>query len=105
VGALVRPTGQDGRSAMGVGLRLHGDQDAVVAALGTMPSVTFVARTLGRFDLLVSMRGPSTARLLDAVEALRALPQVHEVDSWTHLRVVKESYALGQLGVAGADPA
>lgn len=100
VGALVRPSGQDSRSAMGVGIRLRGDHRPVVEALGAMAAVTFVARTMGRFDLLVSMRGSSTAQLVDAVERVRELPGVHEVDSWTHLRVVKESYAMGQLGVA-----
>lgn len=98
VGAVVRPGEGDRHPAMGVGLRLGGDHRDVIAALGAMPSVTFVARTIGRFDVLVTMRARTAAALVTSLEAVRALAGVNDVDSWTHLSVVKESYAAAGLG-------
>ena len=60
-----------------------------------MPSVIFVARTLGRFDVLVTVRAFSAAQLVEALDTVRALPGVRTLESWTHLDVVKESYASG----------
>lgn len=99
IGAVVRHSGQDRQSAMGFGVRLNGDHRDVVAALTGMPSVIFVARTLGRFDVLVTVRAFSAAQLVDVLDAVRALPGVRGLDSWTHLDVVKESYASGLDGV------
>jgi len=93
VGAVVRPSGVDGLAAMGIGVRLAGEPGAVVAAVSALPAVSFLARTLGRFDLLLTLRTATVRQLTDALDAVRAVPGVREVESWTHLRVVKESYA------------
>jgi DNA-binding Lrp family transcriptional regulator len=98
VGAVVRQSGGGWQAAMGLGLRLDGDHERVVGALGEMATVTFVARTLGRFDILVTMRAHTTAPLTASLESVRSLPGVSEVESWTHLSVVKESYAAIGLG-------
>jgi DNA-binding Lrp family transcriptional regulator len=95
VGAVVRHSGQDRQSAMGLGLRLAGDDGEVVAAIAAMPPVIFVARTLGRYDLLVTVRNFSAAQLVETLDVVRSLPGVNAVDSWAHLDVVKESYASG----------
>jgi DNA-binding Lrp family transcriptional regulator len=95
VGAVVRHSGQDRQSAMGFGVRLAGDHREVVERLKTMPSVIFVARTLGRFDVLVTVRAFSAAQLVELLDGVRALPGVNEIESWAHLSVVKESYASG----------
>lgn len=102
IGAVVRHSGQDRQSALGLGIRLTGAADDVVSALMTMRSVIFVARTLGRFDLLVTVRAFSAAQLVEILDAVRALPGVGVVDSWVHLEVVKESYASGLDAMARA---
>jgi DNA-binding Lrp family transcriptional regulator len=95
VGAVVRHSGQDRQSAMGLGIRLAGDHREVVDELKSMSSVIFVARTLGRFDVLVTVRAFSAAQLVELLDTVRALPGVNGIDSWAHLQVVKESYASG----------
>jgi hypothetical protein len=87
--------GRGRQSALGFGIRLAGGHEDVVAALAAMPSVVFVARTLGRFDLLATMRAFSAAQLVGMLDAVRALPGVRALESWSHLDVVKESYAAG----------
>jgi DNA-binding Lrp family transcriptional regulator len=95
VGAVVRHSGRDRQSAMGFGVRLAGDHRDVVEQLAAMPSVIFVARTLGRFDVLVTVRAFSAAQLVELLDHVRALAGVNAVESWAHLEVVKESYASG----------
>lgn len=102
IGAVVRHSGQDRQSAMGCGIRLTGDHHEVVAALTEMPAVIFVARTLGRFDLLMTVRAFSAAQLVELMDIVRALPGVATLESWTHLDVVKESYASGLDSVPSA---
>jgi DNA-binding Lrp family transcriptional regulator len=99
VGAVVRHSGQDRQSAMGFGVRLAGDHREVVEQIAAMPSVIFVARTLGRFDVLGTVRAFSAAQLVEMLDTVRSLPGVNLVESWAHLQVVKESYASG-LGAA-----
>ena len=95
IGAVVRHSGRDRQSAMGFGIRLAGGHHDVVAALAAMPSAIFVARTLGRFDVLVTLRAFSAAQLVELLDTVRALPGVNALESWAHLEVVKESYASG----------
>jgi len=95
IGAVVRHSGRDRQSAMGFGIRLTGGHQDVVESLKDMSSVIFVARTLGHFDVIVTVRAFAAAQLIDALDAVRALPGVRAVESWTHLDVVKETYASG----------
>ena len=95
IGAVVRHSGQDRQSAMGFGIRLAGEHHDVVAALTAMSAVIFVARTLGRFDVLVTIRAFSSAQLIELLDTVRSLQGVRALESWTHLEVVKESYASG----------
>lgn len=101
IGAVVRHSGQDRQSAMGFGVRLTGDHRDVVATLSAMPSVIFVARTLGRYDVLVTIRAFSPAQLIDLLDSVRSLQGVSALESWAHLDVVKESYASGLDAIAG----
>jgi DNA-binding Lrp family transcriptional regulator len=95
IGAVVRHSGQDRQSALGFGVRLDGDHHEVVAKLAAMPSAIFVARTFGRFDILVTVRAFSAAHLVELLDTVRAMPGVSALESWAHLEVVKESYASG----------
>lgn len=95
VGAVVRHSGQDRQSALGLGIRLAGAPESVVTALRAMPAAIFVARVLGRCDVLATVRAFSAAQLVDVVDEIRALPGVTAVESWVHLDVVKENYASG----------
>jgi DNA-binding Lrp family transcriptional regulator len=97
IGALVRQSGEDHQVAMGLGIRLAGDHREVTAALREVSAISFLARTLGRFDLVTTLRTFSPGRLTETLELVRSLPGVNDVESWSHLRFVKESYASARL--------
>ncbi|MFC7344777.1 Lrp/AsnC family transcriptional regulator [Saccharopolyspora griseoalba] len=90
VGAIPRHSGSERRTATGVGLRLSA---RVGAPLAELSSVTFEARTLGRFDALLTVNTTTTADLVTVLDELRGRPEVREVETWTHLRFAKETYA------------
>jgi DNA-binding Lrp family transcriptional regulator len=95
IGAVVRHSGRGRQGAMGFGLRLAGGDHEVVERIAAMSSVIFVARTLGRFDLLATVRAFSPGQLVELLDTVRALPGVNGMETWAHLQVVKESYASG----------
>lgn len=95
IGAVVRHAGRDRQTALGFGVRLGGDHPEVAQLLAAMPAVIFVARTLGRFDILGTVRAFTARQLIELLDTIRSTPGVRAVDSWAHLQVVKETYASG----------
>lgn len=93
IGTLVRQSGHDRQAMMGLGVNLSGPAGPVIQALSALAQVTFVARVLGRFDMLLSLRALTSSELVDVIETIRGTDGVRYVESWTHLRVVKETYA------------
>ncbi|WP_345802246.1 Lrp/AsnC family transcriptional regulator [Microbacterium sp. AZCO] len=79
--------------SMGVGLNLLADDDSVLDALRTWRGVDFAARTLGRFDAVMTLVEPSAGALYASLERIRSLPGVAHVEAWFHLAVLKEDYA------------
>ncbi|SES04665.1 Lrp/AsnC family transcriptional regulator [Streptomyces qinglanensis] len=95
VAAVVRRGTGSGRPALGVGLNLGGDDEHVTGFLARLPGVEFVARTVGRFDLVITLGADSTTRLHRITEQLKALDEVHGLTTWAHLEVFKEHYSRG----------
>ncbi|VXB88755.1 AsnC family transcriptional regulator [Microbacterium sp. 8M] len=81
------------RQSMGVGVNLRGDDDGALALIRSWPGVDFVARTIGRFDAVITFVEPSPGALHEGLERLRALPSVSHTEAWLHLAVLKEDYA------------
>lgn len=85
--------------AMGMGIHVRGAAREAARDVDAVDGVGFLARTVGSFDLLATVRAPSAAGLAETVDAVRSLAAVGGVETWSHLRFVKESYA--SLGAAG----
>jgi DNA-binding Lrp family transcriptional regulator len=101
VGAVVRHSGHERRTATGIGLRIDGAAHRPVAQqVAHFPSVTFVARTLGRFDALLTVNTATSGDLVEVLDHIRDLDGVREAETWSHLRFVKETYASLHLGGA-----
>lgn len=93
IGAVVRHDGPDGLRSMGAGIRLVGADEVFVQRLRQSSEVFFVARALGRFDIVLTARARGAVELLSRFEEIRSWPEVRSAETWMHLRVVKESYA------------
>ena len=81
------------RQSMGVGVSLRGDDDAALRLIRSWPGVDFAARTIGRFDAVITFVEPSPGALHEGLERLRSLPEVSHTEAWLHLAVLKEDYA------------
>lgn len=79
--------------SMGVGLNLAGADDALIDALRGWRGVDFAARTIGRFDAIMTLVEPSAGALYASLERIRAVPGVVHTEAWLHLAVLKEDYA------------
>ena len=78
--------------AAGFGLNVKDDGSSVFEALKTVRGVEFLARTIGRFDLVATVAAESTAGLRAVTVLLSSLPNVARVESWVHLETLKEQY-------------
>jgi DNA-binding Lrp family transcriptional regulator len=81
------------RQSMGVGVNLRGGDDVALPLIRSWPGVDFAARTIGRFDAVITFVEPSPGALHEGLERLRSLPSVSHTEAWLHLAVLKEDYA------------
>ena len=79
-----------------VALRIEGDLITTAAALAAMPEIIYVVVTAGSFDLLVEVLCEDRDHLLKLLnEDIRKIPGVTRTETFTYLRVVKETYSYG----------
>lgn len=79
-----------------VGVRVEGDLIAVAEALAGMPEADYVVLTAGSFDLLVEFVCEDHDHLLTILnEKVRAIPGVTRTETFTYLRILKETYTYG----------
>lgn len=95
VGAETRPDLAAVRDVtVGVGVVFSDDGAEVIEHLSADPTVTYAATTVGRFDAVATLATHEYNDMLDALERLRGFKSVKRLDAWSHLSVVKQSYAL-----------
>lgn len=80
-----------GATPIGVGIRVTGSVSAALDAL-TALGPEFLAATHGNYEIIGTFSGPTNDALLDILESIRACPEVADVDSWSHLRIIREYY-------------
>lgn len=100
IGATISRRGHAGPVAAGVGINVAGPVEDAVRALADTEGIEFVARTLGRYDLVATLGAGAETSLQDRLSSLRAEPTITHLNSWMHLQVFKEQYDVA----AGAAP-
>jgi Lrp/AsnC family transcriptional regulator for asnA, asnC and gidA len=69
---------------------------AVAEALAALPEVDYVVMTTGRYDILIEMVSEDNEGLLRFLtERLQAIDGVRDTETFTYLRLVKQTYQFG----------
>lgn len=76
----------------GSGVTLSGDASEVIELLSGIDGVEFVARTVGRYSLVVTIAVDSQSAYNQIVHSIRNLKSVLHLDSWIHTSILRERY-------------
>jgi Lrp/AsnC family transcriptional regulator for asnA, asnC and gidA len=83
------------RMAM-VGVRVDGDVRAAADAIAALPQIDYLVIVAGSYDLLVEVVCEGDDDLLELLNGeLRAIPGVRTTETFTYLRICKETYSWG----------
>lgn len=85
-GVLDAAAAGTGESA-GLGLRVRGDAATCAEKIAGLPGTDTVLTGYGRHDVLAVLNAEDRAGLLNRIEAVRAVPEVHAMETWHHLAV------------------
>ncbi|MFC4913985.1 Lrp/AsnC family transcriptional regulator [Actinomadura gamaensis] len=78
----------------GFGLVVSGAVRRVAEAVAEQEGVRYLATGFGRYDIVGQAEASSRAELVEVLDAVRGIPGATVRESWHHLDVVKESYAV-----------
>lgn len=92
IGVIRRRTPRSGQQPIGIGLRVRGPVSPVAEEIAAFPATYFLAAAVGRFDLIGTIDGPTREETFAVLDQIRALTAVRHLESWVHLKVVKEQY-------------
>ena len=83
------------RMAM-VGIRVEGDVRTAAEAISALPQISYLIIVAGSFDLLVEIVCEDDDDLLELLnDQIRAVPGVASTDTFTYLKICKETYSWG----------
>ena len=79
-----------------IGLNVEGDTRKVADAIAAVPEIDYVVLVSGSFDVLVEVVCEDDDHLLGLLnDKIRAIPGVRSTESFTYLRLYKQTYAWG----------
>ena len=83
------------REAM-IGLKIEGDLRGVADLIASIPEVSYVVVVSGSFDLLMEVVCEDDDHLLALLnDKVRSIPGVRSTETFTYLRLYKQTYAWG----------
>ena len=83
------------REAM-IGLKVEGDLRGVADLIAAIPEVSYVVVVSGSFDLLMEVVCEDDDHLLTLLnDKVRSIPGVRSTETFTYLRLYKQTYAWG----------
>jgi DNA-binding Lrp family transcriptional regulator len=92
IGAIKQRSDMTDDFMFGIGINTDGDFEAITKVLATGSGLEFLARTVGRFDLLATVGFNSLRGFNDLITRLRAVPSVTYCEQWLHVQIVRERY-------------
>lgn len=92
IGAIPRRSDMTDDLVFGVGITAQGDQTEVIKLLRGDPGLEFMARVVGRYDLIATLAFASLREFNRLIGRVRALPSVSGCEPWLHLQLVRERY-------------
>jgi DNA-binding Lrp family transcriptional regulator len=101
VGALVRLTPLAHVRTVGFALALAGETEPVARRVAELDEVDSFAAGIGWCNGIGTIRARSQDAVFAALERLRGLPGVRHVESWAHLRAIKEEHDLASPLTSG----
>ncbi len=99
IGAVNQRGDMDSEFLFGIGLNTNFECLHAQELLQADPGLEFLARSLGRFDLIATVGFGSLRRYNALVQKLRDLPSVGHVETWLHVRIAREEYDLAAVSV------
>lgn len=79
-----------------IGLKVEGDLRTVAHDLAAIPELSYVVVVSGSFDLMVEVVCEDDDHLLALLnDKVRAIPGVRSTETFTYLRIFKQTYAWG----------
>ena len=78
-----------------LGVKVRGDLKAAAAEIASFVEVDYVVVTGGRFDLLIETVCEDNAALLATVNRVRSVPGVADVEVFSYIDLVKQTYDWG----------
>ena len=90
----IRTKSGDGMVQVGFGL-FGTPSNRVVEALLPRASIEYLATSIGRSNVIGTIRASSLGAVSQELDAIQAVPGVSNVSSWTHLEIAKEHYETG----------
>lgn len=98
VGAIAQTAESSGTITVGLGATTS-DAAALVEMLSARAGLHFLARTIGRFDIVATVPCADQEELRELLDVVRALDGVLDVEVWFHARMRQERYQFGpQVG-------
>jgi len=92
IGAIKQRSDMTDDLLFGIGINAHGDLTAVTKVLGAEQGLEFMARTVGRYDLIATLSFNSLRDFNKILSQLLALPCVTYCEQWLHVQIVRERY-------------
>ncbi len=92
IGAIKKRSDMTDDLLFGIGINVHANQADVTRRIGEEPGLEFMARTVGRFDIIATLSFNSLRDFNQMVSQLLALPTVTFCEQWLHVQIVRERY-------------
>jgi DNA-binding Lrp family transcriptional regulator len=92
IGAIQQRADMTDDLVFGIGVNARGDLRDVTKLLRTAPGLEFLARTVGRYDLIATLSFNSLRDFNNLISRLLALPSVSYCEQWLHVQLVRERY-------------
>jgi DNA-binding Lrp family transcriptional regulator len=92
VGAVKQRSDMTDDLMFGIGINADGDLRDITRVLAGELGLEFMARTVGRYDLIATVNFNSLRDLNHLMSRLRALASVLYCEQWLHVRIVRERY-------------